>query len=210
MRDDILIGELQPGDKLRVEFLRARYAVGTSPMREALSRLAADGLVVHVDQRGFRVSAVSRIELEELIKTRCWLERIALREAIANGDPEWEEGVVLAFHRLTRASRSSSETSYTINPEWERLHRDYHRALIAACGSRWLQSYCEQLNDLTHRYRQIAASIDDPRRDEVDEHRAIMEATIARDDTRAIALLVEHFMRTNDIILANMPSLPDE
>lgn len=208
MRDDVLTGSLKPGEKLRADFLRDRYDVGTSPVREALNRLAADGLVVHEDQRGFRVSSVSKAELVELIMTRCWLEEIALGESIANGDAAWEEGIVLAFHRLSRVPRSASETSYAINSEWEKLHRDYHLALITACGSRWLLGFCDQLNDQTHRYRQIAAHVDDPRRNEIDEHRAIMDAAIARDRERAVGLLKEHFTRTSDLIIARVPSLP--
>jgi DNA-binding GntR family transcriptional regulator len=209
MREDILTGKLPPGDKLRADFLRARYGVGTSPMREALNRLAADGLVVHEDQRGFRVSAVSTAELEELLKTRCWLEEIALRQSIAHGDSAWEEAIVLSFHRLSRQPRSASETSYTFNPEWENLHHEFHRGLIAACGSRWLVGYCDQLNDQTLRYRQIAAQFDDPRRNEVDEHREIMEATIARDDDLAVKLLIRHFEDTDQLIRKHVPDMRD-
>ena len=86
LRGDILSGSLPPGEKLRTEALRARYEVGNSPIREALNRLSADGLVTREDQKGFRVAAASRADLEELVKTRCWLEQIALRESIANGD----------------------------------------------------------------------------------------------------------------------------
>jgi DNA-binding GntR family transcriptional regulator len=209
MREDILTGNLPPGDKLRADFLRARYEVGTSPMREALNRLAADGLVVHEDQRGFRVSAVSTAELGELLKTRCWLEEIALRQSIANGDAAWEEAIVLSFHRLSRQPRSASEASYTFNPEWEKLHHEFHRNLLSACGSRWLVGYCDQLNDQTLRYRQIAAQVDDPRRNEVDEHREIMEATIARDAEPAVKLLIRHFEDTNELIRNHVPDMAD-
>lgn len=208
MREDILTGELPPANKLRAEFLRARYGVGTSPMREALNRLAADGLVVHEDQRGFRVSAVSTAELGELLKTRCWLEEIALRQSIANGDAAWEESIVLSFHRLSRQPRSASEDAYSYNPEWENLHHAFHRNLIDACGSRWLIGYCDQLNDQTLRYRQIAAQFDDPRRNEVDEHREIMDATIARDDDQAVSLLIRHFEDTNELIRKHVPDMP--
>ena len=209
MREDILTGNLPAGDKLRADFLRARYGVGTSPMREALNRLSADGLVVHEDQRGFRVSSVSTAELEELLKTRCWLEEIALRQSIANGDAAWEEAIVLSFHRLSRQPRSASDASYAFNPEWEKLHHEFHGNLIAACGSRWLAGYCDQLNDQTLRYRQIAAQADDPRRNEVDEHREIMEATIARDDALAVALLIRHFEDTNELIRKHVPDMQD-
>jgi DNA-binding GntR family transcriptional regulator len=209
MREDILTGGLPPGDKLRSEFLRTRYEVGTSPMREALNRLAADGLVVHEDQRGFRVAAVSAAELEELLKTRCWLEEIALRQSIINGDAEWEETIVLSFHRLSRQPRSANEDAYAFNPEWERLHHDFHRNLLSACGSRWLAGYCDQLNDQTLRYRQIAAQVDDPRRNEVEEHREIMEAAIARDADLGVKLLIQHFEDTNELIRNHVPDMRD-
>ncbi len=200
MRQDILKGDLPPGEKLRVEYLRDRYGVGASPIREALNRLSVDGVVMRVDQKGFRVATVSVAELDELIKTRCWLEETAIRESIAAGDDAWEERLVLAFHRLSKAPRSAEQITYAINPDWEVLHRAFHLALIGACGSRWLISYCEQLNDLADRYRQLAVRVTYPRRNELDEHKAIMDAAVNRDPDRAVAVLMDHYRRTAEII----------
>lgn len=200
MRQDILKGDLPPGEKLRVEYLRDRYGVGASPIREALNRLSVDGVVMRVDQKGFRVAEVSVAELDELIKTRCWLEETAIRESIAAGDDAWEERLVLAFHRLSKTPRSADEVTYAINPDWEVLHRAFHLALIGACGSRWLMSYCEQLNDLADRYRQLAVRVTYPRRNELDEHKAIMDAAVARDADKAVEVLMDHYRRTADII----------
>ena len=197
MRKDILKGDLPPGEKLRVEYLRDRYGVGASPIREALNRLSVDGVVVRVDQKGFRVAEVSVAELDELIKTRCWLEETAIRESIAAGDDAWEERLVLAFHRLSKTPRSADQVTYAMNPDWEVLHRAFHLALIGACESRWLISYCEQLNDLADRYRQLAAY---PRRNELDEHKAIMDAAVNRKPDDAVEVLVDHYRRTADII----------
>lgn len=200
MRQDILKGDLPPGEKLRVEYLRDRYGVGASPIREALNRLSVDGVVMRVDQKGFRVATVSVAELDELIKTRCWLEETAIRESIAAGDDAWEERLVLAFHRLSKAPRSAERITYAINPDWEVLHRAFHLALIGACGSRWLISYCEQLNDLADRYRQLAVRVTYPRRNELDEHKAIMDAAVNRDPDRAVEVLMDHYRRTAEII----------
>ena len=197
MRQDILKGDLPPGEKLRVEYLRDRYGVGASPIREALNRLSVDGVVVRVDQKGFRVAEVSVAELDELIKTRCWLEETAIRESIAAGDDAWEERLVLAFHRLSKTPRSADQVTYAMNPDWEVLHRAFHLALIGACGSRWLISYCEQLNDLADRYRQLAAY---PRRNGLDEHKVIMDAAVNRKPDDAVEVLVDHYRRTADII----------
>ena len=200
MRREILCGDLPPGEKLRVEHLRDRYGVGASPIREALNRLSVEGVVLREDQKGFRVAEVSVAELDELIKTRCWLEATAVRESIAAGGDAWEEDILLAFHRLSKAPRSADAESFEINPAWETLHRAFHMALIGACGSRWLIAYCEHLNDLADRYRQLAIREAYPRRNEQDEHRAIMDAAIARDADSAVAALHQHYRRTADII----------
>ena len=200
LRDDILSGALPPDDKLRTEALRERYGVGNSPLREALNRLSADGLVTREDQKGFRVATASRADLEELVKTRCWLEEIALRQSIQNGDDEWEEAVVLQYHRLSRVRRSSSEDQYVVNFEWETRHRAFHLALLSACGSRWLMQYCAQLNDQADRYRQLAIVVSYPKRNEQSEHEDIMRAATSRDADEAVRLLLGHYDRTAGII----------
>ena len=201
LRQDILRGELTPGDKLRIEFVSARYEAGHSPVREALNRLSADGLVHRREQRGFHVAPASADDLVELTQTRCWLEEIGLRESMRTFSREWEEGVVLALHRLQQVPRSTSPTTYRENPEWERLHRAFHRSLIAGCGSRWLLTFCDQLADQAYRYRQLSVQRIYPKRHENDEHRAIVDAIFRRDADAAVALLADHFQVTANIIL---------
>ena len=201
LRQDILRGELTPGDKLRIEFVSARYDAGHSPVREALNRLSADGLVNRREQRGFHVAPASADDLVELTRTRCWLEEIGLRESIRVYARDWEEGVVLALHRLQQVPRSTSPTTYRENPEWEQLHRAFHRSLIAGCKSRWLMAFCDQLADHAYRYRQLAVQRIYPKRHENDEHRAIVDAIIRRDADAAVAMLADHFQVTADIIL---------
>ena len=91
LREDFLSGRLEPGRKLQMRFLTEAYQVGQTPLREALNRLTAEGLVDSHEQRGFYVTQISRAELEELTKTRCWVESLALREAMAASTPQWEE-----------------------------------------------------------------------------------------------------------------------
>ena len=123
LQADILTGKLQPGLKLRLKDLIEIYDTGNSPLREALNRLSANGMVVREENRGFRVPSASNKELAEITRTRCWLEEIALRESMANGDADWEERIVLSFHWLARAARSSDESAKSTSPEWEDHHR---------------------------------------------------------------------------------------
>lgn len=200
IRHDILTGNLRPNKKLRTEELRELYEAGNSPIREALNRLSSDGFVVREEQRGFHVAAVSKQELRELVKTRCWLEEMALRQSITRGDTHWEEQLVLAHHRLSRVTRFTNEENYERNPEWDSVHRSFHLALLSACGSRPLIGFCEQLNDQADRYRQLAVATSFPGRDPKNEHEAIYTATLNRDADTAVELLCEHYRKTMQII----------
>ncbi len=207
LRTDILAGELKPGHQLRIEFLGKRYRTGHIPLREALNRLSSDGLVERRDQRGFRVAPVSAADLRELTKTRCLVEGAALSESIAARSAAWEEGIVLAYHRLSRTPRSTSRTQYNANPAWEPLHREFHRSLIAACGSRWLLNFCMQLADQSYRYRQLAFKQAFPLRNDTDGHRAIMQSAIDGDSKKAVRLLQAHVRFTADTMLKNGDAL---
>jgi len=200
---DILNGHLEPGVKLRLQDLKNHYEVGNSPLREALNRLSENGLVVREENRGFRVAPASEEELKELTRTRCWLEEIALRESIDQGDELWEEQVVLAGHRLSRLSSTGVNQASYNTQEWEKRHRDYHLALLSACGSSILLGYCAQLHEKTLRYRNLAAVMEYRERHELEEHKAMQEAVLNRDADLAVNLMKAHFEITEQIVLSS-------
>jgi DNA-binding GntR family transcriptional regulator len=90
IRDDIINGKLLPDEKLKIRDLRLRYNTGSSPLREALSKLTADGFVTRTENRGFRVAQADVAGYSELLDARCWIESLALREAIVSGGSNWE------------------------------------------------------------------------------------------------------------------------
>jgi DNA-binding GntR family transcriptional regulator len=200
LRRDLLGGELEPGVKLAIEALAERYETSATPLREALNRLVSDGLVERREQRGFVVAAISERDLTEITKTRCWLEEVALRESIAARNTEWEEALVLAHHRLAKTPRSLSADTFHDNPEWEPLHRAFHRALISGCGSRWLLNFCDQLADQHHRYRRLSAPRAFAKRGVNSEHQQLVQAALGGHADAAVALLRGHFERTARII----------
>lgn len=197
IKRDILNGDLAPGAKLRMDRLSQRYGLGSSPLREALTRLVAEDLVLREQQRGFSVANVSNEELMDLTQTRCWIEEMALRKAIAAGGQDWEEAIVLAFHRLQRVPRPSAGTLLEPGSEWLIRHDAFHAALIAACGSRWLLSFCARMREQSYRYRREVSQ--ERQAGSLAEHQAIMEATIARDADLAVDLLVAHYKLTAEI-----------
>jgi DNA-binding GntR family transcriptional regulator len=200
--DDILWGRLEAGRRLRLQELKDKYQIGSSPLREALSRLAESGLVQREENRGFRVCPMTLADFDELITTRCWLEEIALRDSILHGDKAWEDGIVLALHWLTRAHRSDNAAHQT-KPEWEDLHRKFHLALLSACRSKTLIDFCDQLLYRTLRYRNLSGNTEYREQQERDEHRSICEAVLERDADTAVARLQAHYRLAQDIVAAS-------
>ncbi|MFQ5661076.1 MAG: GntR family transcriptional regulator [Gammaproteobacteria bacterium] len=203
LRADILSGKLQPGTKLRLHELKNHYDAGNSPIREALNRLLVNGMVVREENRGFHVSPAGIPELLELIRTRCWLEEVALRESIKHGDSSWEERIVLAYYWLSRVTRSKDDPAAYTSTEWEDKHREFHLSLLSACNSNILLGFCAQLFELTLRYRNLAAVVEYRERHELDEHRALYGSVLDRDADEAVKLLVAHYQVTADIVLSS-------
>jgi len=194
IRDDVIVGHFPPRTKLKIETLRERYGLGATPIREALSMLAADGLVERVDQRGFRVAEVTSREFEELLGIRCTVEERALRLAIERGGRGWEEGIVLARYRLTAMPRLKPDGKLDL--EWERSHKEFHMSLVSGCGSNLLLRLSNQFYDENNRYRFIARLNSSTRRDVRMEHEEIADAALARDADRAVRLLIRHYRTT--------------
>lgn len=193
LRFDIISGVFEPGAKLLIRELCERYGIGLGPVREALNRMSRDGIVQQNDQRGFSVTAATEEDLEDIINVRCWANEKALRSSIAMGDQAWEENLVLAYHRL---SRIELPTDGKPKVEREQAHRVFHNALIAACGSKWLMDFCEQLFDAADRYRFLSRRQYGIAAKRPDDHREIMEAALRRDGDEAVRLLQHHFRQT--------------
>jgi GntR family carbon starvation induced transcriptional regulator len=209
LRQDILCGKLTPAAKLLIDEISQRYGVTSTPIREALNQLVTEGFVQKVDQKGFFVAQVSRRELSELTNTRCWVESIALREALAHRTPKWEEDLILAGHRLSRTNRSADPEVFQENAPWEDTHKQFHMALIATCPSRWLLDFCSLMTDHAARYRYLSMSLAYPERDVTKEHKALIDAASEGPPARAIEMLMEHYRTTADIIIRSNLDLPD-
>jgi GntR family transcriptional regulator, carbon starvation induced regulator len=198
IRDDIICGALRPGEKLKIHDLRLRYSAGSSPLREALSKLTADGFVTRTENRGFRVSQADVSACADLVQARCWIETIALRESIAKGSSSWEYGVLIASYDLDKCVHSLRARPYHPDQEFERFHKRYHMALISGCNSKVVQGICSQLYDHATRYRLLSdmRMSSNPRNTRAAEHRDIATAVLGRDADKAVELLCAHYRLT--------------
>ncbi|QJQ95194.1 MULTISPECIES: GntR family transcriptional regulator [Halomonadaceae] len=193
LRQDLLNGRFEAGKRLSIVSLREAYQVGLSPLREALNRLAAYGLLRQESQRGFRVLELSRDELADITEVRRRLEGMALELAIRHGDAEWESQLLAACHRLVRAG------DHTSLSEWEALHLRFHNALIASCGSAWLLRFIAQLHDQFDRYRRVAPRALELRQRLNSQHHELVNLALARDARRARAVIEEHIVLSSEV-----------
>jgi GntR family transcriptional regulator, carbon starvation induced regulator len=201
LRADIVSSRLPPGAKLRLEDLRKTYGVGFSPLREALSRLAENRLVVAIGQRGFRVPEVSAKEITDVAMVRKEVEGFALRLAIRHGDDLWEAQVAAAsdsFALLQHAGKNVAEDV------WEIRHREFHSTLIAACQSPWLGHLHGLLTDQFDRYRRLSAKSRLPNAPRWLIHKEIAQAAIARKADKAVKLLEDHITEATRLIVAGL------
>ncbi|WP_395336363.1 FCD domain-containing protein [Novosphingobium sp. BL-8H] len=202
IRNDIIAGLHEPGKKLKIQDLAAELGVAPGAVREALSRLVPEELVISRDQRGFVVAPLSIDDLVDLTDLRCEIEAIALRRSVANGDVDWEVRLISAAHRLRalphpvpgKGMRSDATT------EWLQRHAEFHAALVSACGSRRLMALHAQLYEQSERYRVMSALVE-THRNVGDEHQHLVDLALARDADRLVELMSNHIRLTTDLIV---------
>lgn len=192
IRNDIMFGRLLPGEKLKIEKMQERYQTGATPLREALTLLVSFGLVEKLEQRGFRVADISVEELDDMLRTRSFLEDRALRDSIAEGKEDWVRTVRSAIENLEFASLMDPSRQ-GVMAAWETHHRNFHEALISACTMQSLLRFCSQLFDANHRYRYLGGLTPCNPMESCRLHKNIADAALDRDADRASELLKAHY-----------------
>lgn len=204
IRADILACRHLPGTKLNIGALAAELEVSLGAVREALSMLQSEALVVSEPQRGYTVSPVSPKELDDITEARIAIETLCLRASIERGDLVWETRIVAAWHRLSRLSQTEAGRGEHLSEVWAKAHADFHAELVNACGNDWLLRMRAMLYEQSERYRRMCVPLQSEARDVPAEHQAIFDAVMARDIPRATAALEDHLRRTAAIVRASL------
>lgn len=197
---DILAGRLLPGARLAVHDLARSYAIGATPIREALSRLVARGLIYSVGRRGFRVADISRNDLEDITRLRVLIEREALRLSMLRGDDAWESEVLGSLHMLRRHVAQHKKNFAEGSDEFDQRHKGFHSAILSACASPRMLEAASSLYDQAYRYRRLMM----PRLTGPDhflmEHQKLADVVLRRDIVAASTLLEAHLRSTINTI----------
>jgi DNA-binding GntR family transcriptional regulator len=195
LHDAILTGQLEPGERLPIEQLGGVLGMSAMPIREALRRLDAAGLVENVPHRGARVTELSLADLAEIYEARLALEPLAAgRAAERFSERDARAGTELLLELEQRPDDDSAET-------WA-AHKAFHFALYEVAGSSWLLRLIEPLWEMSHRYL-LSVKVPSKLDSRGAEHAMILQACIDRDSERAALLLSDHLETTaNDVSLA--------
>jgi GntR family transcriptional regulator, carbon starvation induced regulator len=192
LRQDIVSGVLLPDTKLKMRELKERYGFGATPLREALSQLAAQGFVSQASQRGFRVPPLSLLHLDDISRSRQLIEGEALRLAIDAGGDAWEAEISASFYLLEQQVLRLQAKRQPLDDGYEQIHSRFHRALVAACPLPSLKIFSEQLYTQGIRYRLLMLRAIPASQEVIDEHRRLKGFTLARKSDAAIRALCDH------------------
>ena len=205
LRADIISGAIEAGQSLRLEYLKQRYGISFSPIREALNRLHSERFVLFNASRGFRLAPFSIAEMWDAIETRILIDCEALRRSLINANDQWEARLVGAFHALTLAANRNAVAlpDHAAGELLEVRHLEFHQGMLAACDSPWLMSLSAQLYDQSERYRRPTLrghAAWGGARNVPAEHQELMNAALTRDAAKASALLAEHYRESGRFV----------
>jgi DNA-binding GntR family transcriptional regulator len=198
LRQAILTGQVPGGERLVQAELAQQMRVSTTPVREALRDLAAEGLIRLDAHRGAIVHSPSHAELEEIYRLRQLLEPEIMERAIANiTDAELDEATEI----LRRADGETDPVA------WIDLNRQFHRVFTGAARSSRLASIVEPLQDSATLYILVSLTQGTRGVDEANaQHWRLLEAVKARDIEAAREVMLSHIHKTVDA----QPEMPDD
>lgn len=186
LREDILTGELAPGVVLSEVALARSFGVSRGPVREALGRLASEGLVTITPRRGAIVTELNRDEFVEAYQVREALETFAIRLAVPRLDESDLDRLRVLHEEMVEHTRRGEVNAYF------EANAAFHEVFVAVSGNQKLHEMYRLLMDQMGRYLARSLLLRGSLEKAIAEHSAILEAVEARDVDRAARLLADH------------------
>ena len=199
---DIVFGNLEPDQKLKLNLLQKEYNVSISILREVLNRLCGDGFIIYKVQKGFFVSPISKKDLYEIADLRIILETHALEISIKNKDYEWEADLLGAYHKLNHAEQELEKNNLNAKSLWTRYDAEFHQMLIKKCNSLNLIRIHEVIFDKYLRYQLLILKYRG--KDSIKEHKDLLDYSLISNIQKAQNTLRDHIKKGVDYASSNL------
>ena len=197
IREGIRVGEYVPGQRLVESDLTQAFGISRGPLREAMRRLAGDGLVVIEPHKGVAVRKMSAEDLEELYDVRRAMESLAARLAAKHIDEGDNRARLKALVDAMRAHKKGSDVmAYTA------LNEEFHQLIVEMSGNRYLHNLVNQLRVPIFRYQFNRFLDNDAKKNSIDEHQAIAKAILERDGNKAEKAMRHHVNHSSQLTQA--------
>lgn len=204
LRRKLIRGYYTPNHRLKLSDLCAESGVSVSVVREALTRLAEQGLIQSQPNKGFFIPIYTAAEINDLAFMRMQVESLAVRLSVERGGAAWEASVVATHHELRLTPRVPASEDLVGAEQWSRAHGAFHAACAAACGSPRLIRLRQRLYDEAEAMRQMAGLSAGRSRDVEGEHAALVKAITSRDADLAAELISKHVELTASLSVKAM------
>tara|TARA_B000000565_G_scaffold238736_1_gene201810 strand:+ start:289 stop:948 length:660 start_codon:yes stop_codon:yes gene_type:complete len=199
---DIVFGNLEPDQKLKLNLLQKEYNVSISILREVLNRLCGDGFIIYKVQKGFFVSPISKKDLYEIADLRITLETHALEISIKNKDYEWEAELLGAYHKLNHAENELEKNNLNAKSLWTKYDAEFHQMLIKKCNSLNLIRIHEVIFDKYLRYQLLILKYRG--KDSIKEHKDLLDYSLISNIQKAQNTLRDHIKKGVDYASSNL------
>ncbi len=191
IRAALISCRLKPGSRLKIAQLQRDFDISQAAAREALSRLAAEGMVTIERNSGFRAVPISAGGYRELADACLTIELPLLRTSIQRGDFAWEGALLAAYHVASRVLAQVQDDAISMDA-YVHHRENFHRTLFSRCDNQWLlrswsMLYAQQLR-FRHTFRELARL----ERGLHDDYRKFLDAVIDRREDDAVALWCEN------------------
>lgn len=197
LRNAIVDGSIKEGEPIRQEEIGALFNVSKIPVREALKRLEAEGLVEFRRNRGVFVTKLSEPEIEGIFEVRAILESAAIQQSV----PRMTDAT---FERAFQDYQSFLTDKETAG--WSALNWRFHSSLYEDAGKPFLLQQIRAMNDRIERYLRVQLTLANGKQKSDDEHLAILHACKLGDANKAAQLTYDHIMGACASLLKSQPS----
>lgn len=202
LRANILSGAYPQGSPLRQDVLAAQLGISKIPLREALTALEGEGLVLAVPRRGYIVTPLSAEEAREIFDLRQKIEPLAVLEGMRLASPEDRARLKKILADLNKATKKSDISLIS------ELNRAFHLGMCVPERHVITGRIMNNLMTLSQRYVQIYLSPQGRDKDAQGEHQQMFDAWSSGDETNAVALVARHITETRDALMLELSERP--